>query len=210
MSRLPFDLSEKFDDNSAMRLEPFGNDFREFDASYLSGYYADCGDEAEKAVANKSKQRTRKIFEERTLYTVEAHSKEIINQEDQVNIKSVKHVLVPVWCFIGKENGERFTIFVNGKTGEVVGTAPPDRFKMLLSGFAFFLIIFPLLAFLFGILMAVFPYDTRGLLFPVLIIIVMVQTASTMNKRRDSFILSRNLTKKKGTYDLVKDRQEVD
>jgi DNA-directed RNA polymerase subunit RPC12/RpoP len=210
LSRLPIDLSEKFDDNSAMRLEPFGDDFREFDASYLSGYYADCGDEKEEYVTNRAKHRTRMIFENRTLYTVEARDKEVCREETQVNVENVKHVLVPVWCFIGEKNDERFTILVNGKTGEVVGTAPPDRFKMFLCALALFLLTVPFVTFIFGVMMAVSTVGIQGLAMPVLIIGIMVKTALTMNDRRDSYILSRKLTKKKVTYDMVKNRQEVE
>ena len=209
LEALPIDLSKKFDDNSAMRLEPFKGEFEEFDPSYLSGFYADCRDETNNSLENKRDFRAKSIIRDRAIFTVSATNKEVIREDPKLKIDNVRYGLMPVWYFNGEESGKRFTIMVNGSTGEVVGAAPPNKFRMYLMGIPIFLVLLFAMGVICGMMASVMFFDVRGLVIPFLIGVFIWIAYTKYADKKYAYGQSCALTQKEATYKLVKERQEV-
>lgn len=130
---LPVDSSIKFNDESAARLAPFPyEETKEFDPAYLSGFYADAGDEKKPDVDRKIRERVETSFDTAIMKTVKATKKETLEFSPKYELKDTKYAMLPVWFFACNEKDFRCTIIVNGYTGKVVGAVPIDKAKVAL------------------------------------------------------------------------------
>lgn len=209
---LPVDQSVKFNDESAERLEPFPmNEFKPFDASYLSGFYADCGDEKEDRLEAKIKARASQIFNKKIEETIKAQKQMIVRNNRIVDIYEIKYGMLPVWFFACRRDNITYTIMVNGFTGKVVGAMPFDKPKVALCST---LIGLPLCAVLGTVGGYVVKYlsliedDTFTDIIILIIGLISVAMGAAITKYR-SFKKSRELTMESAIFELAKDRQEV-
>lgn len=209
-SFLPVDQSVKFDDESASKLEPFPKEmFVPFDAAYLSGFYADAGDENKEDLDAKIKCRAGEVFNEMMIDTVRAQSRTLYRNNRNVDIEKTSYAMLPVWFFACKRPEATYTIMVNGYTGKVVGAVPFDKVKV---GIISAVIGLPLIA-LFGTIggfvfsLAEDFEDSLDLLklAGVGIVAVLGAAVAKLNK----FKRSRKLTMESAIFELAKDRQEV-
>lgn len=130
---LPVDASVKFNDESAARLAPFPCDALEkFDPAYLSGFYADAGDEQKTDIERKIRDRVAESFEVAVMKTVKASKKETMEETHTCEMLDTKYAMLPVWFFACNDGDFRCTIIVNGYTGKVVGAVPIDKAKVVL------------------------------------------------------------------------------
>lgn len=210
-SFLPIDQSVKFNDESAARLEPFPrNEFRPFDAAYLSGFYADCGDEGADSLEAKIKTRARDIFNKCVEDTVKAKKLTLCKNNREVDIDKTYFGMLPVWFFACRHEGLTYTIMVNGFTGKVVGAVPFDNAKVAICSA---LIGIPLCVVLGPVCAILFNFTSYGddsfsdLLKLVVAAIVLVAGAAAAKLR--AFKKSRKLTMESSIYELAKDRQDV-
>lgn len=126
---LPVDSSVRFDDELADRLAPFPyEDMQTFDPAYLSGFYADTGDESQSDLNKKIHDKVLKYFNAKMV----GYRQTKIETKDQFEINDVKHTMIPMWFFLGKSGKRRCTILVNGCTGKVVGAIPIVKMKVVL------------------------------------------------------------------------------
>lgn len=125
---LPVDCSVKFNDESAKRLEPFPDEsLKEFNAAYLSGFYADMGDEKNADLHDKIYRAAGDAFHKSVEKTIKADYIEILQCAPKCEILETKYVLAPVWFFACNTENFRCTIMVNGYTGKVIGAVPVDK-----------------------------------------------------------------------------------
>lgn len=207
---LPVDQSVKFDDESAVKLEPFPiKEFVPFEASYLSGFYADAGDEAKENLEEKIKQRAAEVFNKKVEDTVHATKKVLHRNNRRVNIEKTSYGMLPVWFFAYRRGETTYTIMVNGYTGKVVGAVPFDKVKVAVCATLIFLPLCILLGTLGGFLFdAVYENsDNSDSLELVVAGIVAVFGAATA--KLNKFKKSRKLTMESSIFELAKDRQEV-
>ena len=209
-SFLPVDQSVKFDDESAVRLEPFPkNEFVPFDASYLSGFYADAGDEAKEDLDMKIKYRAGEVFNKKVEDTVKAGKKVLYRNNREVNIEQTRYGMLPVWFFACRREEATYTIMVNGYTGKVVGAVPFDKVKVAvcatLIGLPLCLLCGTVCGFLFsGVTDLDDDMDALKLVVAGIVAVFAAATAK-LNK----FKRSRKLTMESAIFELAKDRQEV-
>lgn len=210
-SFLPVDRSVKFNDDSAARLEPFpGNKFKPFDASYLSGFYADCGDEEEGMLEAKIKARAGDVFNMMVEKTVKAKKQQIVQNNRTVDIEKTVYGMLPVWFFACRREEGTYTIMVNGHTGKVVGAVPFDKVKV---GICSALIGLPLCAILGTVCGYMFNAGLHlddGLDDAIKIVAVAIAfVAGAAARKYAAFKKSRKLTMESAIFELAKDRQEV-
>ncbi len=209
-SFLPVDQSVKFNDESAVKLEPFPqNEFVPFQASYLSGFYADAGDEAKENLEAKIKSRAGDVFNKKVEDTVRAGNKVLYRNNRRVNIEKTRYGMLPVWFFAYKREKATYTIMVNGYTGKVVGAVPFDKAKVAVCTALILLPLCILLGTIGGFLFdAIYENsdNSNGLELVVAGIVAIFGAATT---KLNKFKKSRKLTMESSIFELAKDRQEV-
>ena len=121
-----FDASKELENHYSERLVPFNcKEMVDFDASYLSGFYADCYDEdldtSEYSVLNIVKEAYNSKIKQ-SVHT--AFSVKIESEVSSYKIKSAYYALLPVWFLSFSDDDINYTMMVNGQTGKVVGATP--------------------------------------------------------------------------------------
>lgn len=210
-SSLPVDWSVKFDDESSKRLAPFPMDqFKPFDASYLSGFYADCGDEEKETLDLKIKYRAGEVFNKEIEKTVKASEKVLFRNESDVNIEKTDYGMLPVWFFAYRKDDTTYTIMVNGYTGKVVGAVPYDKVKV---GIVAAIVGLPLCilfgAICGGIFTAALEFEDGFDYFVEAMSVVILAVFGAATAKLKAFKRSRKLTMESAIFELAKDRQEV-
>lgn len=208
---LPVDRSKKFDDDSAMRLEPFPmEEFVPFEASYLSGFYADCGDEEDEALNLKINNKASRIYDSIIMDTVKAGSKVVYRENTHINITDTKISMIPVWFFAYSSGNETYTIMVNGATGKVVGAMPYDKKKTMALSLTIGIILSVILGTIGGFLASFsLTFDDGFEDFIKIALVAIITIFGTAAAKLKAFKKSRKLTADSAIYELAKERQEV-
>ena len=128
---IPTDASERMEDALMDSLEPFDfSALKAFNTDYLAGYVADRWDKN----AKEMKARTdRRVYNSAvTIAMVRATggwSDVTPNLKSHLDMSdsTARFVLLPVYVFDIKWNGQSYSFAVNGQTGKVVGTLPEDK-----------------------------------------------------------------------------------
>ncbi|MBE5885974.1 MAG: hypothetical protein E7284_06160 [Lachnospiraceae bacterium] len=146
------DASDTLDDETTKRLEPYDlRLLRDFEPTYMSGFYADRADTASDAHKSRVVKRVGKMFDSEAKEDVSFFAgpvTKVLESNPNYEIKKDKYALLPAWFLTFRYQNEPYTILVNGQTGKVVGTVPIDKKKIitlailiaLLSSVAFYFI----------------------------------------------------------------------
>ena len=205
---LTCDAAMRLEDETTQRLEPYNLEgMRDFDAAYLSGFYADMYDLTPKQMSDTVLKRCQSLFDEHyKLYfgDLQTSVKDRISEHE---IKHADYALFPAWFLTFRYNNEPYTMLVNGQTGKVVGSVPVDKKK---AGILFTAIAAPVSVFLCFIGTTI---TTSSGLPPQLYIIIFffafiffyigISSIYVCNKRA-------KLTKLVKTADFVAERQDRD
>ena len=143
---LPVEASRMLDNNSSLRLEPYGlQALKPFDEDYLLGFYSDIPDITYGELKNVVHKRATTLFDEAV---IDSTSGKIYDERHStaIDYQSRKCIMLPAWFITYEYKGKRNTILVNGQTGKVVGGIPWNK-KMFYS-----------LLFATGLLLSVFNY----------------------------------------------------
>lgn len=212
--RIPIDASKKFDDESSSRLEPFDySQLVDFDINYLTGFYADCGDEDEWKVETNAATKARRLLQEEAFKTINASDKKVIESNPRIDIREKEYVLLPVWFLVFYHEGRNYTIMVNGVSGKLVGALPFDNKKTLAitSGLCISsALLFLGLGIIFGMVFRETEDYENMIKFIGAIAIGIFAIASAAIKKYDNFMRSRMLTEQKQIKEYVAERQEED
>lgn len=202
---LTVDSSTQLNDNSSRRLEPYYlKELRKFNPSYLSGYYADCGDEDEISLRHIAKVRAKNMYDKEMRKTVRASNIEHIQNIPHADILDEKTALLPAWFFAYYYKGKRYTLMVNGQTGKVVGTVPTDKKKLIFLSVAISLTICTVC----GGIASTLPLIPLNIIFPwILILIVLI--ALTIKKKREKYKIGIALTTAEELHDFSFDRSDT-
>ena len=129
------DASSHLNDELTQRLEPFDYDeMQDFNAAYLSGFYAERNDlsvgQMKKFVSKRCNEMyTSMINKHFDLYPDKT---EILSEHPSCAIKKSEYALFPVWFLTFRYKNEPYTILMNGQTGKIVGAAPFHKGKIVL------------------------------------------------------------------------------
>ena len=204
------DASSYLNDELTQHLEPFDyNEMKDFNAAYLSGFYAERNDlsvgEMKKTVSNRCNDMyTSEINKE---FNLRPENTEIKSEYPKCAIKKADYVLFPVWFLTFRYKNTPYTILMNGQTGKIVGATPFHIGKIIL----FYLIvnILTILAFVLGY--SYFPDLIYGSLFLILLFVVFIMAPYSVGITY--FIKYKkmvSLSKLKSTEKFVRNRQESD
>lgn len=131
-SKVPVDASSKIKDDITQSIEPFDyTQSKDFNSSYLAGYYADkydVGVEDSRKIANdRIANSTRSIFASTT-----SRYDSIVPTATKLRIGdgNQEYVMYPVWLLNVKYRGLFYTFAMNGQTGKLVGDLPEEKGKL--------------------------------------------------------------------------------
>lgn len=139
------DASKQLDNAAAHKLDPYNlSALKPFDMSYLSGYYADCGDLTDREVEELANLRAMVLMKDafKKSVNLKTHGENIsvIDTRFRSNITRTEYVMLPAWFMTFRYNNESYTFMVNGQTGKVIGASPFDKKNTFLFGSLFFLL----------------------------------------------------------------------
>lgn len=161
IGHIPVDASYQLSNESADRLEPFfGRDLVDFDPGYLSGFYADLRDEDFTLLKTKADRRALEMFRDKMKCLPYLMNSKTVKSDPQISCIKEAYALLPVWFLVFEDDGEKYTIMVNGQTGKVVG-AVPTSLKTFLKWFLvtfFFIALFSIPAGVFMMYSGYVPY----------------------------------------------------
>jgi len=130
---IPVDASKKIPNEITEKLEPFYTaDLIDFQAGYLSGFYADLQDDSDYTLRNIARRRARDRFNKLLYDDLMAKECQTLKSNPTCSFEKEAYALLPVWFMVFTYEGDSYTILVNGQTGKVVGGVPSDKNKIAL------------------------------------------------------------------------------
>lgn len=130
---IPVDASKKIPNEITEKLEPFYTaDLIDFQAGYLSGFYADLQDDSDYTLRNIARRRARDRFNKLLYDDLMAKECQTLKSNPTCSFEKETYALLPVWFMVFTYEGDSYTILVNGQTGKVVGGVPSDKNKIAL------------------------------------------------------------------------------
>lgn len=142
--KVPFDGSTRFDDAIMNSIEPFDySQLKDFNHSYLSGFYSEKYDVDDKQGLENVKIRVKNSVEDVLRSEIRGYSTVSIAKGD-VSLDDIKtyYVLLPVWMLNIKYKDKIYTFAMNGQTGKMIGNIPVDRTKVVVYSIIIFIIVF--------------------------------------------------------------------
>lgn len=143
---VPSDGLKKMDDAMMDALEPFDySTMRDFEMSYLSGYFAEKYDVDKEASWAKTEGRIYKTAKALTEETLKGFvSTQIKDFNTKVCEKHSQYAMLPVWVLSTQYKEKNYLFMMNGQTGKMVGKLPLSWGKVAkcfaLYGFGAFLV----------------------------------------------------------------------
>lgn len=208
--KISCDASSHLDDNLTQRLEPFDYDeMQDFNAAYLSGFYAERNDlsvgQMKKFVSKRCNEMYTSMINKQ--FDLRPEETEIMSEHPSCAIKKSEYVLFPVWFLTFRYKNQPYTMLMNGQTGKIVGAAPFNKGKVILL----YLVVnvLTILAFIFGYFyFSELIYRSLFLiiLFGLFILFPYVTGITCFIKYKKMVLLSRLKTTEK----FVRNRQESD
>ncbi|WP_434310132.1 TFIIB-type zinc finger domain-containing protein [Hominifimenecus sp. rT4P-3] len=131
-NRIPVDASEKMDDDTMDRLEPFRyEEMREFRMPYLAGFCSERYDYDEKEMAARAEDKIRKNAIQEARSTIGGYSHvDVLDSRFWCQMNREEYALLPVWLLTYRYRGKAHTLAMNGQTGKIVGTIPQDKRRL--------------------------------------------------------------------------------
>lgn len=136
MSNVPFDGSRKIKDKLMEAIEPYNyDDLVEFSPAYLNGMYAECYDLTPGEMANRIRNRFKDYMYDIAkglLETKGYNDFDLDHNNSSAENYSCRYVLLPVWTMQYTYKDMKYTVLINGQTGEVAGDTPVSDIKVQL------------------------------------------------------------------------------
>lgn len=154
---IPVDASEKMNDDMMDALEPYHlGETKDFDMSYLSGFFAEKYTFQPKELFDRMTQRVEIGIQQAARDTASYQFVHSGNCQNQFNSENQSYMLLPVWMLVSVYGNEKYLFAMNGQTGKIVGKLPYSKSKTILWFIGIFcityLIVFLLIFFVGGMM----------------------------------------------------------
>ncbi len=129
---IPADGSKQIEDSLMDAIEPYDYRLlREFDMSYLSGYYCDKYDVDKIEVLSRIRDRLEEGAKEALTGDVRRYDNLVVTSK-KVRIINTKwhYMMLPVWFLTYNHHGQIYSFAMNGQTGKFAGIFPVSWVKM--------------------------------------------------------------------------------
>ncbi len=133
-----YDASSSFSDELSNSIAPFiASDAKEFNPSYLSGFYADTADVSNEVYSNDAKNIVKKDLQDYCRHIPEFRGYSIDSANDVtlgLTMTSKEVDYYPVWFLANRSSNDKISYAViNGQTGKVSADIPIDYKKYLIG-----------------------------------------------------------------------------
>lgn len=134
--KIPVDASINMDDTKMDLLEPFDEKALEsFQKKYMSGFQAERYSEGLMEIEPRAQEKARKDSEELLRETLTGYT---TLQADRKHLnlqrRNASYALLPVWVYYYQYHGQKYTYYVNGQSGKILGKTPVSRGKIFAYG----------------------------------------------------------------------------
>ena len=147
--KIPVDASVNMDDTKMDLLEPFdANALEAFQKKYMSGFQGETYSEGLTDLEPRAQEKARRDSEELLreslsgYTTLQAERKHLNLQRQTAN-----YALLPVWVYYFHYHGQRYTYYVNGQSGKILGKTPISKGKIFAYGGAVWAFLFTMMLF---------------------------------------------------------------
>lgn len=145
--RIPVDASINMDDAMMDILEPFDEKALEnFQKKYMSGFQGEVFSEGLMDLEPRAQEKARRASEELLRETISGYT--TLNAERKhLNLQrqTACYALLPVWVYYYSYRGQKYTYYVNGQSGKVLGETPVSKGKVFAYGGAVWAFLFTML-----------------------------------------------------------------
>ncbi len=131
VKNVPFDGALNMRDELMESVEPYDcSDLKEYNGSYLQGYYAQRYDLSPEDLTDRILVRLRRYAAEASSESLKGYERFQINScTAGIGGLEQKYALFPVWLLTYEYKGKRYQIAVNAQTGKTDGYLPVDSIK---------------------------------------------------------------------------------
>ena len=147
--RIPVDASINMDDTKMDMLEPFdGKALENFQKKYLSGFQAEKYSEGLMDLEPRAQEKARRDAEELLRHELSGYTT-LSAERKHLNLQRQKaaYALLPVWIYYYNYRGQKYTYYVNGQSGKILGKTPVSKGKMFAYGTAVWCFVSAMLLF---------------------------------------------------------------
>lgn len=208
------DASDTLNDELACGLEPYDlSGLQEFDAGYLSGFYADRFDLSGLQLTNRVVRKCQQMFDDELSKRYDGRN--VAEHPSKVPpkyaITKTDYAFLPVWFMTFRYKDMPYTMMVNGQTGKVVGTVPFLKAKAVIL-FLLLTLVFSLPPSILACWLYYKVYFSPMLLpfFSLLLIILAFNLPKLTKKKYMEFQNSLELTRAETAEKIAKERQDKD
>lgn len=129
---LPYDGSEKMDDELMHKLEPY--DFSQmevFNMPYLAGFKADQYDYDDQELMPRVKDKAADYATDHVRGTISGYSTvNVTNRRVNFDNVDTRYVYLPIWFISYNYRNQNYIFAMNGQTGKVIGKPPLSQGKI--------------------------------------------------------------------------------
>ena len=147
---IEYDSASSFPDDLSQTIAPYKfSEAKKFEASYMSGFYADAGDMPEEAYFEEARSVMKELAANVIADQMDVSSADIEKTMPELDIKG-ERAMYPVW-FISARNKAMNKVsyaVVNGQTGKAAADIPVDNKKLIIGMLCIAVPLFALLYFL--------------------------------------------------------------
>lgn len=141
--KVPADASEKMDDNTMDKLEPFDyGALKPFSMPYLAGYLSERYNFTDEQMQSRVRKRIDRYITEIARNTIQGYSSVAV-VDNHVSMQDMhnEYALLPVWLLNCRYHGKDFQFVLNGQTGKIVADRPISKGRAAAYGAGIFLLL---------------------------------------------------------------------
>lgn len=134
--RIPVDASIDMNNDMMDLLEPFDSGALEsFQKKYMSGFEGEMYSEGLMSLEHRAQEKARRDAEELLRDTISGYTS-LHADRKHLNLRrqTAEYALLPVWVYYYSYHGQKYTYYVNGQSGKVLGKTPVSKGKMFAYG----------------------------------------------------------------------------
>ncbi len=126
IQQLPLDGSEKMDDDTMRRLEPYDKqELVAFQTAYLSGHVAQIADTAKEKLVSSFRAIAQQVMRQQLTQTISGYTTVRV-KDGSCATENIgrQYVMFPVWMISARHNSKEYMFCINGQTGKTAGKLP--------------------------------------------------------------------------------------
>ncbi len=204
------DASKLINDKMSSALEPFNlYELQDFEAGYLSGFYADRFDLSGRQLTNTVVRKCKNMLDDELKSKYKGEVVDFNDSPPQYAITRADYSFLPVYFMTFQYKDQTYTMMVNGQTGKVVGTVPFQKAKVV-SLFLLLALIFSVPQIVLACWLYAKVYFSSILLVIFVFVYLMIGSCliKPTKKKYKEFKETLEFTRDQAAEDFVTERQE--